>query len=163
TCRNAVALITPQVPGEAGGRGSTARPAGAPATGRRLAAMSTGTRPDWHGRTQRLELTHPNPREWAGVGAGAPPGQGIAPDPGRLLPRRRWSAPGPRRAALGRGADPDRRRPQGRRPVAAARPGRPAAAGRHGGAGRAGQRAADRADAHPLRAASALRRGVPGL
>ena len=87
-------------------------------------------RTDVHGRTHRLELADQTLREWDATVLARRPGAGHRARPVGLLPRRRRPAARPRRAALGRRADPDRRRAQGRRPVPAPGRGRPAAAAR---------------------------------
>ena len=48
--------------------------------------MSTGTRPDWHGRTHRLELADQTLREWEATVLAADPEQGIVLDRGAFYP-----------------------------------------------------------------------------
>ena len=119
-----------------------------------------------HGRTYRLDWEDPTVREWdctvvwsdpddpeAGIvldrSAFYPGGGGQPPDHGVLL----WQGVQTRIVE----------HPQGRRPLPAAGRGRPDPAGRHRGHRRPRRRAAEHADADALRAARAVRHGVPRL
>ena len=113
-------------------------------------------------RTHRLELDDQSLREWDATVLACRRGR-HRPRPVGLLPRRRRPAAGPRRAALGRRADPHRRRAQGRRPVPDPGRRRPGAAAGDRGARRGRGRPAHRADADALGPARAVRRRLPRL